>query len=593
VPDRKREGSHPDHPGSRGERANLDVPLAALLSVSPQRKAQVLDEIAHGSIPRPLYYVLLLASGGIAAFGLLANSAAVVIGAMLVSPLMAPIFGMALALSRGDLRLLRHAAIAEFAGVLLIVGFACLLGLLPFALEVTPEMLARTKPNLLDLIIATLAGLAGGLALVDERTSPALPGVAIATSLTPPLSTCGLSLAFGAFEGAWGAFLLFFANFLAILAVSAAIFILSGFVSRVELGSRTDFLKRFSAAGIGLLAVAAILTRQLMIMIDDWRLRQSIVATIEHVLTDAPGARLARINYEQTPQGPVNVLATVNTSRSFTPQAVKDMQEAVAEAVGREVNLFVRCAITHDVAAAGSANLLPTVNLNGHFINASVTPDVRITETAEQVLRELVSIRRNFELHDVELIHLSTGPVIVATVSGARPPAPTQVQFAQDRIRERLGDSTAILLVRSTTTTDITGKGRVLLGSALFGPLTPEDRSLQQVLESRGKTELEQIANTFVNGIDAAKDSAAWKVRAEVVSTRPLQPADVGRVESVLAAVAGTPLTLSVLNPDGLIVRREGYTTVQRVVEEAFAHTLAASGNARKRRDGTSSDSRE
>jgi len=564
--------------GAPPDPVNLDVPLAALLAVSPQRKAQVLDEISHGSVPRPLYYVLLLASAGIAAFGLLANSAAVVIGAMLVSPLMAPIFGIAVALSRGDLRLLRHAVIAEFGGVLMIIAFACLLGLLPFALEVTPEMLARTRPNVLDLVVATLAGLAGGLALVDERTSPALPGVAIATSLTPPLATCGLSLAFGAYEGAWGAFLLFFANFLAILAVSATIFILAGFVTRAELGSSTDFLKRFAAAGIGLLAVAAILTRQLVVMIDDWRLRQSIVATLEHSLADDPGARLSGVVYEQTAQGTVNVLATVNTPRSFTPQAVKDMQQTVAEAVRREINLFVRCAITHDVAAAGSANLLPSLDLNGHFINASVTPGVRMTETAEQVLRELVSVRKNFELRDVELVHLPTGPVIVATVLGARPPAPNQVSYAEQTIRDRLGDPTARLAVRAITSTDVTAKGRVLFGEAQFGTLTPADRSLQQQLESRGKTELERIANSFVNGIDAAPQGGSWEVRAEVVGARTLQPADVSRVERALGATAGVTVTLSVLNPDGLIVRRDGYTTVQRVVEEAFNRQLAGRG---------------
>jgi len=558
--------------------ANLNVPVAALLSVSRARKAQVLEEISHGSMPRPLYYVLLLASGGIAAFGLLANSAAVVIGAMLVSPLMAPIFGIALALARGNLHLLRHALVAEFGGVLLIVGFACLLGLLPFALEVTPEMLARTRPSLIDLIVATLAGLAGGLALVDERTSPALPGVAIATSLTPPLATCGLSLAFGAFGGAWGAFLLFFANFLAILAVSAAIFILTGFVSRERLGSHTDFLKRFSAAGIGLLAVAAILTRQLVIMIDDWRFKHSIVATIEQVLADKPGSRLARIVYEQDAQDPVNVLATVNTPRSFTPQAVKDMQEAVSAAVGREVNLFIRCSITHDVAAAGSANLLPTVDLNGHFIDTNVTPDVRMTETAEQVLRELVTIRKNFELHDVELVDLPSGPVIVATVSGARAPATAQVSYAEAAIRERLGDRTPTLLVRASTTVDMTAKGRVLLGEAQFTPLSPEERLLQKELETRGRAELERFANTFLNGIDAARRGEGWEVRAEVVSARPLQPGEVGRVERTLGGVAGTQVTLSVLSPDGLIVRRDGYTTVQRIVEELASRSGGGPG---------------
>lgn len=221
-------------PSPEEERDNPYQPLFTLWSVSPKRRRQVIRDTTTDSIPRPMYYVLLLASGGIAAFGLLANSAAVVIGAMLVSPLMAPIFGIALALSRGDLRLLRNAMIAEFGGVFLIMGFAFILGMLPFALEVTPEMMARINPSLLDLFVAALAGLAGGLAMVDERTSPALPGVAIATSLTPPLATSGLSLAFGAYAGAWGAFLLFFANFLTILAIAAGIFILAGFVTRAS-----------------------------------------------------------------------------------------------------------------------------------------------------------------------------------------------------------------------------------------------------------------------------------------------------------------------------------------------------------------------
>lgn len=562
-------------PDPGAQRSNLDVPLLALWAVSPQRKAVVIDDIAHGSIPTLLYYVLLLASGGIAAFGLLANSAAVVIGAMLVSPLMAPIFGIALALARGDLRLLRHALVAEFGGVLLIVGFALVLGLLPFALEVTPEMLARTKPSLLDLFVAALAGLAGGLALVDERTSPALPGVAIATSLTPPLATSGLSLAFGAFDGAWGAFLLFFANFLTILSVSAAIFILAGFVTRAEIGTRTDLLKRFAAAGIGLLAVAAILTRQLVVTIDDWRLNQSIVATIEHSLADDAGARLSRVIYDQAADGSVNVLATVNTPRSFSPQKVKAMQQAISEKVNRQISLFVRCAITQDVAAAGSANLLPTVTLNGDFIAANVTANVRMTETAEQTLRELVSRSQTFDLEGVQLVHLPTGPVIVATVSGARPPVPSQVRSAEETIRARLGDSSATLLVRATTTSDITAKGRVLLGDALFAPMTAAERAVQQQLETLGESELEHVADTFVDSIAAAKSADGWEVRAEVVSARVLQPADVGRVEKSLAKLAGTSITLSVLTPNGLIVGPKGFTTVQRSIEERLTRQRA------------------
>ena len=312
--------------------------------------------------------------------------------------------------------------------------------------------------------------------------------MACATWLTPPPATSRLSLACGAYEGAWGAFLLFFANFLTILAVAAGSFILAGFVTRAEPGTRVDFLKRFSAAGIGLLAVAAILTQQLVATIDDWRLKQSIVTTIEHALADDPGARLANVIYDQVSNGPVNVLATVNTPRSFSPIKVKAMQQSISENVKRDINLFVRCTITHDVAAAGSANLLPAVNLDGKFVAASVTPNVRMTETAEQTLRELVSHGQTFDLQDVQLVQLPTGPVIVATVSGARPPVPSQVRFAEDTIRKRLGDQTVTLLVSATTTSNVTAKGRVLLGDAQFVPMSAADRTVQQKLEAVWKT---------------------------------------------------------------------------------------------------------
>ena len=181
-----------------------------LLSTSENRKQEVRDDITIGSTPRTAYYLLLSISVLIAAFGLVTNSAAVVIGAMLVSPLMTPIFGISLGLIRGNMTLLRKASAAEFGGVMVGIGAATILGFLPFANEVTSEMLSRTSPTLIDLVVAALAGTAGCLAMIDERISPVLPGIAMATALVPPLAVCGLCISFGAFYGAWGAFLLFF-----------------------------------------------------------------------------------------------------------------------------------------------------------------------------------------------------------------------------------------------------------------------------------------------------------------------------------------------------------------------------------------------
>ena len=143
-----------------------------------------------------------------------------------------------------------------------------LLGLLPFWGDPTPSLLAQTQPTLIDLLVAALAGFAGVLAMIDERVSPALPGVAIATALNPPVAAIGLCLAFGAYEGAWGAFLLFFANVLAILAVAAVLFLIAGFVTRAEIGSVRGLARRFAPAAIGLVLVTALLTKYLVGMVE-------------------------------------------------------------------------------------------------------------------------------------------------------------------------------------------------------------------------------------------------------------------------------------------------------------------------------------
>ena len=166
---------------------------------------------------------------------------------------MTPIFGIALALIRGDATLLGRAVRAEIVGVLLTVALAACFGFLMPELEATQEMLSRTKPNLLDLLVAVFAGFAGAYAMVDEHISPALPGVAIATAIVPPLANSGLCIAMGAYYGALGSFLLFFANFLSILLVASTIFWASGMAREFGSITKKDVFRRFGLATFGFL----------------------------------------------------------------------------------------------------------------------------------------------------------------------------------------------------------------------------------------------------------------------------------------------------------------------------------------------------
>ena len=139
------------------------------IKTSKERRQFVVKEITSGSEPGIRFYLLLTTSALIAAFGLIANSTAVIIGAMLVSPLMTPIIGSSLGLVIGDGRLFANSLRSVVIGTVLAIFFSALLGILPLALEATPEMLSRVRPTLLDLFVAVLAGFAGSYAMIDEK----------------------------------------------------------------------------------------------------------------------------------------------------------------------------------------------------------------------------------------------------------------------------------------------------------------------------------------------------------------------------------------------------------------------------------------
>ena len=179
------------------------------------------------------YWLQLFFSSVIATLGLVLNSPAVIIGAMLISPLMGPIMATGLATALGDMRLALRAVATLIASILAAIAFsATLVWLLPFH-SPTPEILARTNPTLLDLAIAIASGLAGSVATVrsgsSEAGETALPGVAIAVALMPPLCTVGFGVGNGwSVPTITGAGLLFLTNLVAIIASAFLVFLLSG-----------------------------------------------------------------------------------------------------------------------------------------------------------------------------------------------------------------------------------------------------------------------------------------------------------------------------------------------------------------------------
>lgn len=181
----------------------------------------VMERIYADSGWSPRYAFMIMMSAGIAVLGLLLSSPAVVIGAMLISPLMGPILGLGFSLATFDFREMRHALAALCVGTLLAVGFTALIVLVSPLQAATQEIIARTRPNLFDLGVAMFAALAGTFAIIRGR-GETIVGVAIATALMPPLAVVGYGLATWNTAVLAGSLALFATNFVTI-ALSAMI----------------------------------------------------------------------------------------------------------------------------------------------------------------------------------------------------------------------------------------------------------------------------------------------------------------------------------------------------------------------------------
>jgi uncharacterized hydrophobic protein (TIGR00271 family) len=203
---------------------------------TPEERARIFDAFFFEGEQRVPYlqqfFVLTVLSSTIAAFGLVNDSAAVVIGAMLVAPLMTPILAVAAAITEGWGRRALDALSIVVAGALVGIAIGIAVGLLVpslrTGLELPGEILARTEPNLVDLGIALAAGAAAGFVAVRTEASGALPGVGIAVALVPPLATIGITLGVGEWSLAWGALLLFVTNLVAIVLAAGFVLLAAG-----------------------------------------------------------------------------------------------------------------------------------------------------------------------------------------------------------------------------------------------------------------------------------------------------------------------------------------------------------------------------
>ena len=311
-----------------------------------KRREEIIEYIRKASTPGFDYFFLVILSGGIATIGLINDSPAVIIGAMLVAPLMSPILGVGLGSITGDGLLTRDSAASLIRGALLSILLSILITLfniyLPFVpslIEIPGEILARTQPTPNDLMIALAGGLAAAYSLSQPHLSAALPGVAIATALMPPLSTIGIGMALGRWEIAGGAALLFLTNAVTIAFAAILIFFLEGFVPVFQ-RKNNKLPKSLVITGLltGLLLIP--LTIVGVTLVSNAQENRMINNIIEEEFAEIRNAELVDLSILRSEET-IELDITVRSNTPLSYFQVVSLQEILATRLNKTVSLVV------------------------------------------------------------------------------------------------------------------------------------------------------------------------------------------------------------------------------------------------------------
>ncbi len=284
------------------------------------------------------WWVMLLLSVAIATFGILQDSTAVVIGAMLIAPLMTPIIGTAAGAVNGwPMRITTSLGMIA-AGVSASIGLAFVIGawapqLIPLASN--SQVTSRVSPNIIDMGIALAAGAAGAFASVNKRVSASIAGVAIAVALVPPLGVVGLTLHDGMLGDAFGAFLLFMTNLVSIILAAMIVFALTGFAPISKMKDNANEIKRVAiTVMIAAIVIAIPLAFTVTSVLSTAANQANAQKAVEEWLEDSPTLEIGLIEAKGS-----DVSIVVTGPESIPP--IQDLEDALTESFGKPVTVEV------------------------------------------------------------------------------------------------------------------------------------------------------------------------------------------------------------------------------------------------------------
>jgi uncharacterized hydrophobic protein (TIGR00271 family) len=335
-----------------------DVALAWLANrhKAADAREKLYDKILFDGPDQPRritrFFTLMTFASIIAAMGVLTDSTAIVIGAMLIAPLMTPLMAIAISLVMGWPNRLAMAVLIATAGILLAIGIGVVLGLV-VPVTISPstnsQIVSRSTPTPVDLITALTAGAAGAYGLSRPDVTDSLPGVAIAISLVPPLSVVGISYSQAEWAAGNGALLLFMTNMVAILMMGGITFVMTGVtpLSVVYEGQRRVRTALTSVLLLALIVVGGLLLNGKQVTSDSLDQSRTVKA-VTTWLKDAPLHQLIESSVDDDVVnvvviGPVDGLANVD-----------DLADDLSASFGRNITADVRIVVEERVTSSGS-----------------------------------------------------------------------------------------------------------------------------------------------------------------------------------------------------------------------------------------------
>ncbi|MBF2018254.1 MAG: DUF389 domain-containing protein [Rivularia sp. T60_A2020_040] len=310
--------------------------LSVLVSnkVHPFELKQLQDILQSESTIDSSYLILIFASCAIATFGLLTNSTAVIIGAMIIAPLMLPIRGLAYGALEGNVELFRTASRAVSLGSAIAIGLAWIIGLLSGISSYGSEILARSQPNLLDLGIAIVAGGLSGYAKVQPKIESSLAGTAIAVALMPPLCVIGLGLAQADWSLSLGATLLYLTNLLGITLSCMVSFFISGYTPAKQARKALGWVLALT----GILVIP--LSLSFISLVQQTRLQANIRKAFLNKTLTFQEVQLVKTETNWL-VNPPEIRLTVRSKKSLTPKQVGLLKDFINKQMNAKYQLVV------------------------------------------------------------------------------------------------------------------------------------------------------------------------------------------------------------------------------------------------------------